>query len=121
MDKLIKIAVKQQTRKFLKDRISGIEGLRLDDIELNPFLIASIKNQFGMKKQKDLAMWMINQRIERGTVTAFGGILQKITKEFTNEVTTPGFTMTLKKMEKNTTLWLRLAQFHTQNSRQLIL
>ena len=97
MDKLIKIAVKKQTRKFLKARISGIEELRLDDIELNPFLIASIKNQFGMKKQKDLAMWMINQRIERGTVTAFGGILQKIAKEFTNEVTTPGFTMTLKK------------------------
>ena len=100
MDKLIKIAVKQQTRKFLKERISGIEELRLENIELNPFLIASIKNQFGMKKQKDLAMWMVNQRIERGTVTAFGGILQKIAKEFTNEVTTPGFTMTLKKNGK---------------------
>ena len=100
MDEEIKIAVKRQTRKFLKDRISGIEKLRLDDIELNPFLIASIKNQFGMKNQNDLAKWIINQRIERGLVTAFGGVLQKIAKEFANQPTQPGFTITLKKNGK---------------------
>ena len=78
MEPLIKIAIKQNTRKFLEDRISAIEKLRFENIELNPFLIASIKNQFNMKKHRDLAEWVVNQRVERGLVTAFGGILQKL-------------------------------------------
>jgi len=100
MEPLIKIAIKQNTRKFLEDRISAIEKLRFENIELNPFLIASIKNQFNMKKQRDLAEWVVNQRVERGLVTAFGGILQKIAKEFSNEKTSPGFTMSIRKYGK---------------------
>tara|TARA_Y100001936_G_scaffold178061_1_gene174774 strand:- start:264 stop:977 length:714 start_codon:yes stop_codon:yes gene_type:complete len=97
MKEILKIAIRQKTRKFLEDRISGIEKMRFDDIEINPFLIASIKNQFDMKNQRDLAEWIVNQRVERGLVTAFGGTLQKIAKEFANVKTTPGFTMSIKK------------------------
>ena len=100
MDNLIKIAIKDHTRDFLRSRLNGIQKIKLSDIEINPFLLAAMKNQLNMKKQKDLARWLVTQRIERGLVTSFGLTLQKIAKEFSDEPTTPGFTMTLRKNGK---------------------
>ena len=100
MNDSIKILIKKHTRDFLESRLSTIQKIRFEDFEINPYLIASVKNQLGMKKQRDLARWLVTQRSERGMVTAFGSTLQKIAKEFSDELTTPGFTMTLKKRGK---------------------
>ena len=97
MDELIGIAIRKHIKNFLKNRIKTINEIQVRDFEFNPFLIAAIKNQMGFKTAKDLARWLVNQRIERGTVTSFGGTLQKIAKEFSNEVPLPGLTMKLKK------------------------
>ena len=100
MNDSIKILIKKHTRDFLESRLSTIQKIRFEDFEINPYLIASVKNQLGMKKQRDLARWLVTQRSERGMVTAFGSTLQKIAKEFSDEPTTPGFTMTLRKNSK---------------------
>ena len=100
MNDSIKILIKKHTRDFLESRLSTIQKIRFEDFEINPYLIASVKNQLGMKKQRDLARWLVTQRSERGMVTAFGSTLQKIAKEFSDEPTTSGFTMTLKKRGK---------------------
>ena len=100
MNDSIKILIKKHTRDFLESRLSTIQKIRFEDFEINPYLIASVKKQLGMKKQRDLARWLVTQRSERGMVTAFGSTLQKIAKEFSDEPTTSGFTMTLKKRSK---------------------
>ena len=100
MDDSIKILIKKHTRDFLEKRLETIQKIRFEDFEINPYLIASVKNQLGMKKQRDLARWLVTQRSERGMVTSFGSTLQKIAKEFSDEPTTSGFTMTLKKRSK---------------------
>jgi len=95
------ISIELHIEQFLKNRIKKIKTLRFKDLEINPILIATIKNQMGLKTQHDLADWLVRQRIERGTVTSFGLILQEIAKEFSNEESLPGFTMKIKKDGKN--------------------
>ena len=86
--------------EFLENRLKTIQKIDFEDYEINSFLLASAKDQLGMKNQNDLARWIVTQRSERGLVTSFGGVLQKIAKTFSEEATTPGFTMTLKKNGK---------------------
>ena len=100
MDKKIKSLIEIHINEFLEKRLKRIQKIYLEDYKINSFLISAVKNQLGMKNQMDLARWIVTQRSERGLVTAFGRVFQKIAKEFTNEPTTPGFTMTLKKNGK---------------------
>ena len=78
--------------KFLDKQFRAIAGLSLADFEINPFLIAAIKNQLNMSTPHDLANWMVRQRLERSMVTGFGLTLQSIAKEFSNEKPLPKFT-----------------------------
>ena len=94
---VIEIRIRTHFENFLDSRIKSIEKLSAWDLEINPFLIASIKNQIKIDTSYDLAEWLVRQRIERGTVTGFGNTLQNIAKEFSTEDPLPGLTMKLKK------------------------
>ena len=100
MEDRIKSLIEIHVSDFLETRLRTIQKISLDDFEINSFLISAAREQLGMKNQKDLARWIVNQRSERGLVTSFGRTLQNVAKAFTNEATTPGFTMTLKKNGK---------------------
>src|SRR5690348_13363428 len=99
-DSTIWIRIKYHFKNFLDDRIKSIERLTVGDFELNPFLIATIKNQMKLETPYDVSQWLVRQRIERGLVTGFGSTLQNVAKEFSVEKPLPGLTMKLKKGRK---------------------
>ena len=100
MEDRIKSLIEIHVSNFLETRLRTTQKISLGDFEINSFLISAARKQLGMKNQKDLARWIVNQRSERGLVTSFGRTLQNIAKAFANEPTMPGFTMTLKKNGK---------------------
>jgi len=107
LTKTNEIRIKKHFKKFLEHRIESIEKLSARDLEINPFLISTIKHQFNINSTYDLAEWLVKQRIERGTVTGFGNTLQNIAKEFSNEKPFPGLTMRLKKNGKTYNLMIK--------------
>ena len=82
MENRIKSLIEIHVSEFLENRLKTIQKIDLGDYEINSFLLASVKDQLEMKNQKDLARWIVTQRSERGLVTSFGGVLQKIAKTF---------------------------------------
>ena len=100
LTKTNEIRIKKHFKKFLEHRIESIEKLSARDLEINPFLISTIKHQFNINSTYDLAEWLVKQRIERGTVTGFGNTLQNIAKEFSNEKPFQGFNK-ITRLKKN--------------------
>ncbi len=74
--------IKEIFEKFIKDRINTIRSLRIDDLNINPFLIRILSNEMGLSDARSIVKWLINQRLERGTVTSFGIALQEAAKVF---------------------------------------
>lgn len=75
-------AVEEIFRQFLKDRAATIRKLEITDLNINPFLIRILAKQMDLRDAKSIVQWLINQRIERGTVTSFGIALQNAAKVF---------------------------------------
>lgn len=75
-------AVEDIFRQFLKDRVATIRKLEITDLNVNPFLIRILAEQMDLRDAKSIVQWLINQRIERGTVTSFGIALQNAAKVF---------------------------------------
>lgn len=64
--------------KFLSNRIKTIRGLKLEDLDINPFVVRLFSKELGLNDSKSIVTWLLNQRLERGTVTSGGTWLQKI-------------------------------------------
>lgn len=79
-----KIRIRLHFEKFLSRKVQTLEELSLAEMSVNPFLIAVVGNQIGITDSRKLARWMVLQRIERGTSTAFGSTLKHIAREFCN-------------------------------------
>jgi len=79
-------ATREQIRgifhKFLSARAQTIRNLRIEDLHINPFLIRILATEMGLSDAKSIVTWLVNQRLERGTVTAFGLALQEAAKVF---------------------------------------
>ena len=88
----VAIRIRVHFTDFLARKIQAIKEISLTDMEINPFLVATIQAQFGIKTQHDLASWLVRQRVERSTVTGFGSTLQNIAKEFCHEKPLPNLT-----------------------------
>ena len=86
------IRIKDHFEQFIAKKIVSISEMSLEDMDLNPFLIAIMRDQFAMKTPHDLAEWLVRQRVERSMVTSFGITLQTIAKEFCNEKPRSGLT-----------------------------
>ena len=80
MTKDAELNVRRHFENFLDNRIVATMDLSLSDFDINPFLIATVRGQLGLKTPRDLAEWLITQRLERGIVTGFGSTLQNIAK-----------------------------------------
>lgn len=69
-------------RQFLHRRAQTIRRLTIDDLNINPFLIRLLANEMGLNDAASIVKWLVNQRLERGTVTSFGIALQNVAKVF---------------------------------------
>jgi hypothetical protein len=67
---------------FLRERARAIRRLRIEDLDVNPFLIRLLSKELGLNDARSIVRWLVNQRLERGTVTAFGIALQNAAKVF---------------------------------------
>lgn len=90
LDKATKIRIRLHFERFLSTKIQSLEELSLSEMSINPFLIAVVGDQIGVGNSGDLARWMVLQRIERGTSTAFGATLKHVAREFCNADPLPG-------------------------------
>lgn len=74
--------VRKVFEKFLRNRIATIRSLQLSDLNINPFLIRLLSKQQGLGSPRAVVAWLLSQRLERGTVTSGGSMLQEIAKLF---------------------------------------
>ncbi|PWH14121.1 MAG: hypothetical protein DDG58_13230 [Ardenticatenia bacterium] len=69
-------------RNFLSKRAQAIRRLKIEDLHINPFLIRILAGEMGWDDARPIVTWLVSQRLERGTVTAFGLALQEAAKVF---------------------------------------
>ncbi|MDH7486174.1 MAG: PmeII family type II restriction endonuclease [Anaerolineae bacterium] len=82
MDQSRRERIRQILEDFLRYRLARIERLSLDDLDINPFLLRLLSHEMGLNDARSVVEWLVSQRFERGTVTAFGGTLEKIARVF---------------------------------------
>lgn len=74
--------VKQSFRRFLLNRANTIRRLKIEDLNINPFLIRILAKEMGLSDARSIVRWLVSQRLERGTVTSFGIALQDAARAF---------------------------------------
>lgn len=82
--------IKQVFQQFLSNRARTIRRLRIEDLDINPFLIRILAKEMGLNNVKSIVRWLVNQRLERGTVTSFGIALQEAAKVFSEGTAVEG-------------------------------
>ncbi len=74
--------IKRIFTEFLRRRIRAIRRLRLRDLDINPFVLRLYSQQLGLSDSESIVRWLVQQRLERGTVTALGTALQRVARVF---------------------------------------
>ena len=74
--------IKQVFQKFLSDRARTIRRLKIEDLNINPFLIRILAKEMGFNDSKSIIRWLVMQRSMTGANTSFGFCLQEIAKLF---------------------------------------
>ncbi|MGQ9628482.1 MAG: PmeII family type II restriction endonuclease [Anaerolineae bacterium] len=74
--------IKQVFQKFLSDRAHTIRRLKIEDLNINPFLIRILAKEMGFNDSKSIIRWLVMQRSMTGANTSFGFCLQEIAKLF---------------------------------------
>ncbi len=77
-----RMAIRSIFENFLRQRIAKVRQLSIEDLNVNPFLIRLLAAQMGFQDTRSIVAWLVQQRLERGTVTAFGQAIQKVAKVF---------------------------------------
>lgn len=108
----IEIRIRDHLTSFLARKIQAIRTISMEDMEINPFLIATTQGQFAMKVQHDLAAWLVRQRIERSMVSGFGVTLQEIAKEFCHEKPLPNITARMIREGKTYNIMIKSGSNH---------
>jgi hypothetical protein len=70
--------------KFLSDRVKTIRKLKIEDLNINPFLIRLLGNEMGFKDSRAIIQWLVSQRSMTGGNTSFGFALQATAKLFSD-------------------------------------
>lgn len=68
--------------QFVRKRIQAIRRLKMKHLNINPFLIRILASELGLNSADAIVRWLVNQRLERGMVTAFGKALQEAAMVF---------------------------------------
>ena len=96
---------KEQIRKifenFIQKRISTIQKLKLNALDINPFLLRILSYQLGLNDAQSIVRWLVQQRLERGTVTSFGNALQEAAKVFSEGTGVEGADILITKDDKH--------------------
>lgn len=74
--------IKQIFEQFIRNRAQTIRRLKIEDLNINPFLIRILAKEMGLNDANSIVRWLVSQRLERGTVTSFGIALQDAAKVF---------------------------------------
>ncbi|MHA1578487.1 MAG: PmeII family type II restriction endonuclease [Candidatus Freyarchaeota archaeon] len=74
--------IKQIFERFLMNRVKTVKKLGINDLNINPFLIRILSHELNLDNSESIVRWLVNQRLERGTVTSFGIALQDAAKVF---------------------------------------
>lgn len=74
--------MKQVFEKFLRNRASAIRNLKIEDLNINPFLIRLLAKEMDFEDAQSIIRWLVIQRSMTGTNTSFGFCLQEIAKLF---------------------------------------
>lgn len=82
LDEAKKKQIEHVLEKFLRQRARTIRHLKVQDLHVNPFLIRILAEELGLSDAHSIVRWLVNQRLERGTVTSFGLVLQEVAKVF---------------------------------------
>jgi hypothetical protein len=67
---------------FLRRRIETIQGLKLRDFNINPFLFRLLAEQMGLRDARAIVRFLLHERFERGAVTSAGDMFQKLAAIF---------------------------------------
>jgi len=74
--------IREHLEAFLKRRAATIAELHLDDLNINPFMIRLLSHELNLNDAKSIVEWFLDERMQRGIVTAFGRCLQDIATIF---------------------------------------
>lgn len=89
--------IRKVFQSFLRNRAKGIKSLRVSDLNANPFLVRLVAKQMDFSDVQSIVRWLVAQRLERGTVTAFGIALQAAAKVFSEGTGVEGADILKKK------------------------
>lgn len=76
--------VQEVFEQFLRDGARRIRGLRIEDLNINPFLIRILAKQLDLGNSESIVRWLVSQRLERSIVTSLGIALQNAAKVFSD-------------------------------------
>ncbi|MGA9351271.1 MAG: PmeII family type II restriction endonuclease [Anaerolineae bacterium] len=74
--------IKQVFEQFLRNRARTIRRLKIEDLNINPFLIRILAKEMGLDDANSIIRWLVMQRSMTGANTSFGFCLQDIAKLF---------------------------------------
>src|SRR6266540_2796472 len=74
-------------RRFLRQRVVNLERLTLADLTFNVVLLRANATMLELQDPGTLLRYRLAQRVERGSVTAFGTTLQAISKDIAGHAT----------------------------------
>ena len=101
MEKKFEIRIRKHVRDYLKKQVEHFgEKINFQDMIVNPFWLALIKNQLNIETKQKLSEFLIFQGKTKGMTGTFGNKLQEIAGEFTHETPKDGFHLRIKKGQK---------------------
>ncbi len=74
--------IKRLFEKFMRDRARTIRRLKIEDLNINPFLVRLLAKQMVIENAGSIIRWLVIQRSMTGANTSFGFCLQDIAKLF---------------------------------------
>ncbi|MGP8056931.1 MAG: PmeII family type II restriction endonuclease [Nitrososphaerales archaeon] len=73
LTKQAKAEITKRIRAFVKKNITKVDGLHLDGLAINPYLVETM----GLGTPEEIVEFFVNQRFQRGVVTSFGSLFEK--------------------------------------------
>jgi len=84
MERVMEERIRSMVGGYLDRRYRSIKGITLASLDLNPFLLGLMGKPTGLEDAEGIVGWALQQRVERGTVTSFGMLIQNIAKLFSS-------------------------------------
>ncbi|KPV62546.1 MAG: MjaII restriction endonuclease [Candidatus Bathyarchaeota archaeon BA2] len=82
--------IRKRFERFLRERAKTIMKLHVQNLNINPFLMKLLAKEMGLTGPREIVRWLVQQRLERGTVTSFGKVLEDTAKIFSEATAVEG-------------------------------